>query len=640
MKKRLIALASIIMAVILSVASFSGCSLVTTDDERDMNQTVATVRISDEFETDVIKKSDMILAYLNYGYMYEQSYGYSREDTFEMIINNLVNTRVLVQAVIKDKMTDTLKSNEAKDYLTDAQKRDAEYDTLKYLNDLVESYEEGEDALKADTFIGTVRTIPTGATNATKKVTDSDKTNYLADAKNSLVLSAKMEGCKHSRDAFNGVVKLLKNNSLLGDYDGKDLKTTEYYKQTLKNNYESQLLTAYEEELTEKVIAEFDFNTLNAKYGEIYTQQSKWTAKDFESAIASTTATDPIVYSAFGGYGYVYNLLLGVNDIQTAEISKIKEENPNISKADYATKRNDILADTVIKDLRSSWALSGYDMEYDADKQEWKFTGDYTFAENAENSLPFGGKVTHLNAEDKDEEDYKAKYSVTDVYSYDLDGFISMMNKYLAKSETPAINSNDYVGNSASSIYNGKIYTFANNVEEYDNKIQELLFAFSTDSGSLNNKNGYNIKPPVDGNNSEQYVETFAEAGRKLLEAGGQSYVIVASDYGYHVMFFSKVLDGINTPDLVTYLNQNLGLGDKNADEWKEYWNTMMSNYGDEDEMEVYEDNYLYTLTNSLISSSITKSLNEDQGKKINAYRYESEGKVTVDKSVYADLLG
>ena len=68
MKKRLLAFASAVMAVIMSMSVFSGCNLVTTDIERDMNQIVATVQITGAEKRDEIKKSDMIMAYLNYGY--------------------------------------------------------------------------------------------------------------------------------------------------------------------------------------------------------------------------------------------------------------------------------------------------------------------------------------------------------------------------------------------------------------------------------------------------------------------------------------------------------------------------------------------------------------------------------------------
>lgn len=70
MKKRLVAILSIVLALVISTASFSGCNLVTTNSERDMEQTVATVQISEKSSLDEIKKKDMIMAYLNYGFSY------------------------------------------------------------------------------------------------------------------------------------------------------------------------------------------------------------------------------------------------------------------------------------------------------------------------------------------------------------------------------------------------------------------------------------------------------------------------------------------------------------------------------------------------------------------------------------------
>ena len=41
------------------------------------------------------------MSYMNYGYMYEQYYGYTREKTFNLIISNLINTRVHLQNAMK-----------------------------------------------------------------------------------------------------------------------------------------------------------------------------------------------------------------------------------------------------------------------------------------------------------------------------------------------------------------------------------------------------------------------------------------------------------------------------------------------------------------------------------------------------------
>ena len=80
-------------------------------------------------------------------------------------------------------------------------------------------------------------------------------------------------------------------------------------------------------------------------------------------------------------------------------------------------------------DLRSTWITAGYDFDYET----LSFTGDYAKAEKA---LPFQGSVTWLNeadkpADDKDDEDYTAKYEINSVRRFGLDEFIAFMDEYL-----------------------------------------------------------------------------------------------------------------------------------------------------------------------------------------------------------------
>lgn len=639
MKKRLLTVLCAVMAFIVSLTGLSGCNLVTTDTERDMNQVVATVQITGYGKKDEIKKSDMVMAYLNYGYMYVQYYGYTRAQTFDLIINNLVNSRILVQNAVMEGTKVTAKDSENKnledyvaypvaEYLTAEQILNAKYSALSDINTLIDSNTDyGSSAKKADSLIGEVRTTPENAANAEDEVTEDEKKEYIAESntKTNPLLSNMTED--YRRAAFNDVLKLLKNNSLLGDYKNGDLKTTEYYKETLRSYYENELLTAYSDNIVEKVRKEFSYDDIAAKYAEIYNKQTKWSNAEFIAALENTTATEPILYCGLNGYGYVYNLLLGVNSYQTTQIENIRKDNANISDADYATQRKDVLANTVVYDQRSSWILSGYDggLENNA----FKFTGDYTFVKKTENSLAFQGNVKHLNPEQAAEDDYVAEYGVESVKYFGLDEFIGFMDGYLGGTKTPT----GYT-ELGDSVYGKEIYKLED-VEEYDAKIKELLFAFSTDGGSLSGGKGYIIKPAVDGNNQEQYVQTFADAGRKLLETGENGYVIVASDYGYHIMFYSEKLSA-NTAyaTLDGYLN-SLDIEKGSAASWKEYYDKMIEEYDD------FEDdgNYLYLLTESVISTAVTNAQNKEQNSIINKYRYETNACVSIYSNIYQGWL-
>ena len=102
MRKTLVVMASLVMSLVMCVSFLGGCKLITNDNERNMNQVVATIQIADDAPVDKIYKKDIVMSYLNYGYYYEQSYGYTREQTINLIVNQLITTRVYVQnAIIK-----------------------------------------------------------------------------------------------------------------------------------------------------------------------------------------------------------------------------------------------------------------------------------------------------------------------------------------------------------------------------------------------------------------------------------------------------------------------------------------------------------------------------------------------------------
>lgn len=620
MKKRFLSIISAVTAFLMSIVALSGCSLITKDSEREMNTVVATVNIVKE---ENVYKKDMIMAYMNYGYYYVQYQGYSQEKVLNLILDNLINNRILVQNALALKKKDNPEVADVEDCLTEEQKIEAKYNAYKTINDLLDSYETAEDEKKSDTLTETVRTVPTGATNAEDKITIEKKREYIEEK------GIDIDSTAERRDAFTKTVKLFKDNGLLGEnYDGKDLTKTTYYENVYKSYCESELLEWYEKTIKDEA-RKVTLSQLNDEWLKKVDTQKEWSVEEFKSALSSATLSDPIVYSAYGKYGYVYNLLLGVSEEQEAAIAKIKEDEPNISDNNYAAKRNEILKSTTVKDLRSTWITSGYDGVYAKDQTTeeyvFKFTGDYTFTK-PENSFPFKGTVKELKAKTEDE---NAQYSVTSVHEYGLDEFIEEMDKYVyGASQTDSKTASD-----DASIYK-KVNT-ASALDQYAERINELLFAFSTDSGSLNTWKGYNIKPAVDGADSEEYVTTFANAARDLIKMGDKSYIIVASDYGYHVLFYSELYNAnVAVYDtLVSYLNT---LGIDNGGSWEQYLADMLSNWDDFEDT----DNFLYTFVDSVMSTKVSNKLSVEENSVINKYRYESGDYVTVYENRYKDLLG
>ncbi len=622
MRKIIVKMASMVLIFVMCITSLVGCGLVTTDTERDMNQVVATIQIDENAPKDTIYKKDMVMAYLNYGYMYEQYYGYSREQTFTLIIDSLVNNRVFVQNAIKAQYKEA-NGWDIEKYLDEEAKLEANYNTVKAINDLIDSYKTQPEAEKSDTAWETVRTVPTNATNKEK---DVNKADYVTAG----ILT---EDTAEYRKAFNKVVELLRVNELLGDeYDGKDLTKTDYYKQTLKNYQETELIEAYEKSIKKSVIDKFTLDAngkitldkLNKAYLDKLDAQKELSTTDWVAKLSSATASDPLLVGFNGSYGYVYNLLIGADDVLKAEISSIKDDldKDNITKVEYATARREILEATVVIDQRSSWIASGYDFDYDADSEMLKFTGDYTFAENADNSFPFVGSVEKIKDATDDE---NAKYKVTGVEELGLAQFVSAMEYYMYGGVQTSI------ADTNPSVY--KKVKYNTEVVEYKNKINELLFAFSTDPGSLNTYKGYVIKPIPEGADQEEYMQEFADGARELIamDDNKYGYIMVATDYGYHIMFYSEILDANYGFDSLTeYLDDLYGAKDWNAE--------LEAMVKDWDEVED-TDSYLYLIANSLFSTEVTNAVTKYQRDTLNAYRHADDSGVELFKEIYADLL-
>lgn len=637
MKKRLFAIVALILSLFVSVSAFAGCNLVSVNTEKDMAQIVATVQVSEDAPKEKIEKKQIMLAYMNYGYYYVQSGQYTSAQVIEMIMDNLVSTRIFIQSAIKEfdadanftPKKDGVEKWNVERYLTDEQIIDAKYQVAKSFNDMVLGYiEEEETETKGDTSTETVRTVPTGATNAEDKLSDKQKSDYVnkyADT-NGIDTGSTAE----VKSAYSKVLKLLEQNGLLGNYnEEKNILETDYYKNSLKNAEESQLIKVYEDRTKASERAKVSFSALEQKYAEMYlAQQEGYDASesDYSSALSSATAAKPIVYNPYTGYGYVYNLLLGVSDQQTSDITDLQKDYAKTS-AEYAQARKAIVDTTVVKDLRSTWITSGYDFDIDTKK----FTGDYAFLSD---SIPFQGEVTLLKeASEHNGHKHAAEYKISNVNEFTLSEFVDFMDTYVYGGVQSA--STEVIG----TVQQDSVYKIFNangkNVDltDFDDKMNELMFAFSTDPGSLNSYKGYTISPKPNTGDSETYMKEFAEAGRYVINMTPGSYVIVATDYGYHVMFYSQILNSTSYATLTEYLNSlNLGVSD-----WEAEYAKMV------EQGEDYEntDWYLYELMNLCVNADTR--LNEIRQQVITKYEFGklSDGSKCVVKytKTYQDLL-
>ena len=140
------------------------------------------------------------------------------------------------------------------------------------------------------------------------------------------------------------------------------------------------------------------------------------------------------------------------------------------------------------------------------------------------------------------------------------------------------------------------------NVYKAVSAVNELMFAYSTDPGCLNTYYGYAVSPY-----STNFVKEFEYAAQAAVKGGVGTYVVCATDYGWHIIFASYVFNGGEV-----YGGYNHA----------------------EAEVEGTFSNLFYE---SLKSTVADTSSTEIQNNVLN--RYNNDDSVTLYKSRYQDLL-
>ena len=103
------------------VVGTTGCNFIVTDSEKDLDQVITTVNISQSLKSETgyetvathlnsviedynlssdIYKRDLIASFLSTGYTYVQSYGYTYKDTFTMLLDGLIDRTIITQYAV------------------------------------------------------------------------------------------------------------------------------------------------------------------------------------------------------------------------------------------------------------------------------------------------------------------------------------------------------------------------------------------------------------------------------------------------------------------------------------------------------------------------------------------------------------
>ena len=630
-----ITVSALCVAFALSAAS-CGEGLITTNSQKDMEQIIGNVSIAnhEEFKGDgqyadyasaiqsmntKILKRDLVAYFLNTGYTYVNSYGYTYEQTFKLLMQNLVSRKIMVQYAMAYYFASTPEEGEYRYtveaynsyiekesaslpdavkghyeahpeiltmqyFLTEGGTDSVDYDKAVYtlkamINNTLDSAEESfidKEDEDGDASSDT-RTTPTGVGEETEDYYDADYEIYTGfNTPDSCGSYERKDGSTQTtrKRAYNTFLSNLSaNNLLIKGEDTTDFTKINYYYVELASQLEQALITKYSDDLNDEANKELTQSYVEGKYASLLASQQNSYSEDqsaFETAIGSVSDTSFVLYSPKEGFGFVYNILSTYTN------------DTGLTKSEFYQKRSQLLNKVSGKDLRAPWFSTDEEKNYafEVTAEDEYYTNADTkeneknylfFEDNLKNSAgdnarykelgqyygqyPYNGTVT------KDEDD---KYVCTP-NEISIDEFLDEMEAYLnyanpsfdakgaektgyVKDGKYTLSENGKFDYSEFLYYEGKVTLkdtkhkdyFVKGTDSYTavSVINELMFAYSSDTGNLNKYMGYTVSPY-----KTSYVSEFEYAAQYAIRAGAGTYVVCPSDYGWHVIYVSFVYD-------------------------------------------------------------------------------------------------
>lgn len=638
---RKIAVICLSVAFTLSAAA-CGEGLITTNSEKDMAQVIGTVNIADHDDfkgsgqyaeyADVIGsinqnilKRDLVAYFLNAGSTYISSYGYTYEQTFNTLMDNLTSRKIMVQyamAYYFDKHPDTysvsgynayIESERGKVtdetekklyaahpeiftlkyFLTEGGKTSAEdtadydravYGLKKMINNSLDSAEKTyikEEEDDDDDSSAESRTTPTGVGTETEDYYDTDYEVYTGrNAASACGSYKRLDGStqKTRQRAYNDFLANLSRNGLLGDEDTTDFTKVDYYFVELASQMEQALITQYTDDLGEEANAKLTEAYVTDQYNALLESQKNIYSADqsaFETQIGNVSDDSFVVYSPKEGFGFVYNILLPFSKTQTQLLSTYTNDK-GLEKREFYQKRAELLENVKGKDLRAAWFSKDEDSNYAYEAE----AGDYYG--NASNYLFFENNLTKSDGDNARYEklgQYYGEYAYNGSVTKDedgkytckpneitIDGFLGEMEGYLkyagltasgSKKSAYVTEADKYTVDNKGKFdysqfvyYEGKVTLNDTATSDYFVKgkdaytavsvINELTFAYSTDTGLFNKYMGYTVSPY-----KTSYMAEFEYAAQYAIKKGVGTYVVCPTDYGWHVIYVSFVYDKV-----------------------------------------------------------------------------------------------
>lgn len=491
-------------------------------------------------------------------------------------------------------------------FLDEEEEAQALYSTRQLVNNTLDSQEETylDHDHSHDDSASTARTTPTGIDTETEDYYNEAYRIYTGS--NALADCPGYEAPEGStpttrRKAYSSFLASLRANSLIES--GEDLSNVEsltYFKTELASAYETAIINKLTDKFEDTIRATVNEQYAQEIYDTTYSRQETTFANDtdsFETALDGVSDTSFVLTAPEANYGYVINILIPFSTSQSLELENAPADLGD-TKGNNFLQRAALLKNVRGTDQRGAWFDEDY--AFDGAETENAYTGgnaarSYLFFEDSlggneqyERVPNYLGYYTYNGTvRQNDDESYTVRPNriTIDEFIAEMEGYLTQaanevsvegdgytvsegvyVNGIAADDTINAVADNttyynrsvsDYYTESGAVDYSKFVYyagqvNFTNGFDANQfflagsaenvaySVMNELSFAYNTDTAGLNDYFGYVIST-----GATDYVPEFEYAAQYVCRQGAGSYVVVPSDYGWHVIYctFSFVAD-------------------------------------------------------------------------------------------------
>ena len=614
--------AAVGIAAVMALGTLAGCDLVSTDLQKDYEQVVADVDITNSADfqrdyaayTDVIQpstvlKRDLVASFMNVGYLYIESYGYTYADTYELIMSSLVNRAIYLQYAqvyffetgdytVEGYNAAVAAAAEGEEelaglayFLDEDEIAMAEYEVKVSLNTAIDSLETEIIAFEDEHDHDEARTTPTGVDTVNEDYVDPAYKIYTGS--NSASDCGSYETVDESTPstrtrAYKRFLSNINSYGLIGkDENTSDITSLNYYLMQRKSAYEDAVIDKLAEAFEDEAAAGITEEWVTAKYSETLSSQQELFSSDtasFETALDGVSDTSFVLYAPDENYGFVLNILLPFSSTQSAALDAAPADRGDVNGNKFQARAS-LLKNVRATDQRKTWFTGHDDYSFVAEESDNAYTGgnserQYLFFENnlknsgeGEQYEPIAnyyGKYTYNGIVVKTEDDHGTEYTITPE-RITIDGFLSEMTGYLGANGytlTESVSASDrYYSKAVSDYYSedgkvdyssfvyyeakvdelsdfnaNEVFVAGSDENNVMSMMNELSFAYNTDTAGLNTYLGYAVSP-----NSTDYMKEFEYAAQEAVRGGAGTIVVVPTDYGWHIIYCTFTFSG-NTP--------------------------------------------------------------------------------------------